>query len=134
MGHGAFRDQVPEGEAFAPVQLLRAVLLRNGRREGGGKQVRELAARGLEGRGEVFRLGASFEGSPMTLNPRSKMRLPDLIRKLEADGWIRVRLRGPHRQYIHPVKTGLLTIRRHLSDELAPGAVFSVLLQAGLVP
>jgi predicted RNA binding protein YcfA (HicA-like mRNA interferase family) len=68
------------------------------------------------------------------LEPRVKMRLPDLIRRLEADGWLRVRLRGPHRQYVHPEKPGVLTIRRHLTDELAPGAVHSVLLQAGVAP
>ncbi|HEU4882123.1 MAG TPA: type II toxin-antitoxin system HicA family toxin [Longimicrobium sp.] len=61
------------------------------------------------------------------------MRLPELIRRLEDDGWMRVRLRGPHRQYIHPQKRGLLTIRRHLAHELAPDAVHSVLLQAGVM-
>ena len=60
------------------------------------------------------------------------MRLPELIRRLEDDGWARVRLRGPHRQYIHPVKPGLLTIRRHLTHELSPDAVLNVLLQAGM--
>jgi predicted RNA binding protein YcfA (HicA-like mRNA interferase family) len=62
------------------------------------------------------------------------MKLPDLIRRLEADGWLRVRLRGPHRQYVHPEKPGLLTIRRHLTDELAVGALYSVLAQAGVAP
>jgi len=62
------------------------------------------------------------------------MRLPELIRRLEEDGWARVRLRGPHRQYIHPQKRGVLTIRRHLNHELAPDAVHSVLLQAGVQP
>lgn len=60
------------------------------------------------------------------------MKLPDVILRLEQDGWLRVRLRGPHRQYVHPVKPGLLTIRRHLTDELAAGALRSVLEQAGL--
>lgn len=68
------------------------------------------------------------------MNPRVTMKLPELIRRLEADGWLRVRLRGPHRQYVHPEKPGLLTIRRHLTDELAPGAVQSVLRQAGVAP
>jgi predicted RNA binding protein YcfA (HicA-like mRNA interferase family) len=62
------------------------------------------------------------------------MRLPDLIQRLEKDGWSRVRLRGPHRQYVHPDKPGVLTIRRHLTDELAYGALQSVLSQAGLAP
>ena len=62
------------------------------------------------------------------------MRLPELIRRLEEDGWARVRLRGPHRQYVHPEKPGVLTIRRHLTDEVAPGALHSVLAQAGVAP
>lgn len=62
------------------------------------------------------------------------MKLPDLILRLETDGWTRVRLRGPHRQYVHPAKPGVLTIRRHLTDELAPGALRSVLEQAGVAP
>jgi predicted RNA binding protein YcfA (HicA-like mRNA interferase family) len=62
------------------------------------------------------------------------MKLPDVIRRLEADGWARVRLRGPHRQYVHPEKPGVLTIRRHLVDELGPGALHSVLLQAEVAP
>jgi predicted RNA binding protein YcfA (HicA-like mRNA interferase family) len=69
-----------------------------------------------------------------TMNPRVKMRIPELIRQLEANGWLRVRLRGPHRQYVHPEKPGLLTIRRHLVEELGPGALQSVLQHAGVVP
>ena len=60
------------------------------------------------------------------------MKLPELIRRLEQDGWLRVRLRGPHRQYVHPHKPGVLTIRRHLTHELAPGALGSILQQAGV--
>lgn len=62
------------------------------------------------------------------------MTLSELMQALETDGWLRVRLRGPHRQYIHPAKPGVLTIRRHLTDQLSPGAVQSVLLQAELAP
>lgn len=57
------------------------------------------------------------------------MKLPELIREVEAAGWSRVRLRGPHRQYIHPERPGVLTIRRHLTDELAFGALQNVLSQ-----
>lgn len=66
--------------------------------------------------------------------PVVKMKLPDVIRQLEADGWLRVRLRGPHRQYMHPEKPGVLTVRRHLVDELGPGTLNSLLQHAGVVP
>ena len=46
------------------------------------------------------------------------MMLPDLIRLIENDGWCRVRLRGSHRQYVHPQKPGVLTIRRQPEDRL----------------
>ena len=62
------------------------------------------------------------------------MKLPELVLLLEEHGWSRVRLRGPHRQYVHPEKPGVLTLRRHLTDEVAPGALQSVLAQAGVAP
>lgn len=62
------------------------------------------------------------------------MMLPDLIRLIENDGWCRVRMRGSHRQYVHPQKPGVLTIRRQPADELSPGAVHSVHVQAGVAP
>ena len=58
------------------------------------------------------------------------MMLPDVIRLIENDGWFRVRTRGSHRQYVHPRKPGVLTIRRHPADALSPGAVHSIHLQA----
>jgi len=51
---------------------------------------------------------------------------------LERDGWYLVRTRGSHRQYKHPVKRGLVTVAGKGSDELAAGALNSVLKQAGL--
>ncbi|HEX2207728.1 MAG TPA: type II toxin-antitoxin system HicA family toxin [Longimicrobium sp.] len=62
------------------------------------------------------------------------MTVPELIQAVETNGWLRVRLRGPHRQYTHPGRPGVLTLRRHLTDEVAPGAVHSVLAQAGVAP
>ena len=62
------------------------------------------------------------------------MMLPDLIRLIESDGWCRVRMRGSHRQYVHPQKRGVLTIRRQPADELSPGAVHSIHLQAEVRP
>jgi len=58
----------------------------------------------------------------------------DLIRLIESDGWCRVSMRGSHRQYTHPQKPGVLTLRRHPTDEIGPGALQGVLRQAGLQP
>ena len=60
------------------------------------------------------------------------MKVRQVIRLLERDGWVLVRTRGSHRQYKHPEKPGLVTVAGNPSDELAPGTLNSVLKQAGL--
>ena len=60
------------------------------------------------------------------------LKIRELIRLLERDGWRLVRTRGSHRQYKHPEKPGTVTIAGHEGDELAPGTLNSVLKQAGL--
>jgi predicted RNA binding protein YcfA (HicA-like mRNA interferase family) len=62
------------------------------------------------------------------------MHVRDLIRLLEADGWILSRTRGSHRQYKHETKAGLVTVPGQMSDDLAPGTLNSILKQAGLKP
>jgi predicted RNA binding protein YcfA (HicA-like mRNA interferase family) len=59
----------------------------------------------------------------------------ELIHLIEDDGWDRVGVRGSHRQYIHPHKPGrVLTLRRHLTEEVGMSALRRVLRQAGLEP
>ena len=60
------------------------------------------------------------------------MKVRQVIRLLERDGWVLVRTRGSHRQYKHPKKPGLVTLAGKPSDELAAGTLNSVLKQAGL--
>ena len=36
------------------------------------------------------------------------MKVKDLIKFIESDGWKQVRMRGSHRQYKHQVKLGTL--------------------------
>lgn len=62
------------------------------------------------------------------------MKLPDLIVLIENDGWCRTGRRGSHRQYTHPRKPGVLTIRRRPADELSARAVQCVAAQAGVTP
>ena len=50
----------------------------------------------------------------------------------EADGWYLVATKGSHRQYKHPLKKGRVTIAGHLSDDLSPGTLNSILKQAKL--
>ena len=98
----------------------------------GGKQVRVLAGHGFEGGGEAFSLGGCRTLLPSNLAP--PMTAIDLICLIETDGWARVGIRGSHRQYAHPDKPGVLTLRRHRTEEIAAGALHGVLRQAGLEP
>lgn len=60
------------------------------------------------------------------------MKVRDIIKMIEEDGWYLVVIRGGHRQYKHPTKSGRVTIADHLSDDLAPGTLNSILKQAKL--
>jgi len=60
------------------------------------------------------------------------MKVREVIKVIEKDGWYLVRIKGSHRQYKHPFKEGLITISGHLNDEIAKGTLNSVLKQAGL--
>ena len=60
------------------------------------------------------------------------MKVRDLIKIIEKDGWYLVVTRGSHRQFKHPVKSGRVTIAGRASDDLAPGTLNSVFKQAKL--
>jgi predicted RNA binding protein YcfA (HicA-like mRNA interferase family) len=60
------------------------------------------------------------------------MKVKEAIAIIENDGWYLVRTRGSHRQYKHPIKSGLVTIAGKLSDDLASGTANSILKQAQL--
>ena len=54
------------------------------------------------------------------------------MKLIEEDGWYLVVTKGSHRQYKHPTKAGRVTIAGHLSHDLAPGTLNSILKQAQL--
>lgn len=61
------------------------------------------------------------------------MKTKDIIKLIEEDGWYLARQRGSHRQYKHPIKSGLVTIPVHrMSSDLSPGLEKSILKQAQL--
>jgi predicted RNA binding protein YcfA (HicA-like mRNA interferase family) len=60
------------------------------------------------------------------------MKVRDILRLIEADGWYLVTQKGSHRQYKHPNKPGRVTIAGHPSHEIAPGTFNSILKQAQL--
>lgn len=60
------------------------------------------------------------------------LKVREIIRMIEADGWELVATRGSHRQYKHPSKPGRVTIAGRPSRDLPPGLERSILKQAGL--
>jgi predicted RNA binding protein YcfA (HicA-like mRNA interferase family) len=60
------------------------------------------------------------------------MKVRELISLIEADGWFQVRMKGSHRQFHHPTKTGTVTVSGKPSVDIPPGTLNSALKQAGL--
>ena len=60
------------------------------------------------------------------------MKVREVIRMLEGDGWRQVAQRGSHRQFRHPTKSGRVTVAGSPGDEMAAGTLGNILRQAGL--
>ncbi len=60
------------------------------------------------------------------------MKVRDIIKLIEQDGWHHIRTRGSHRQFKHPNKPGKITVAGKPSLEMPPGTLNSILKQAGL--
>jgi predicted RNA binding protein YcfA (HicA-like mRNA interferase family) len=60
------------------------------------------------------------------------MKVGEVLKLLERDGWYRVKSRTGHRQFKHPARAGRVTVSGKPSDELPPGTLNSILKQAGL--
>lgn len=60
------------------------------------------------------------------------MKVREVMRLLDDDGWIIVATRGSHRQYKHQTKTGRVTVAGKPSTDVSPGTLNSILKQAGL--
>jgi len=60
------------------------------------------------------------------------MKVREVIKRLEDDGWYLVATRGSHRQYKHPTKKGRVTVAGKPSKDLHPKTLDSIWKQAGL--
>ncbi|WP_017718571.1 type II toxin-antitoxin system HicA family toxin [Kamptonema formosum] len=58
------------------------------------------------------------------------MKVRDVIRRLEDDGWYLARTRGSHRQFKHPTKTGTVTVSGKLSVDVPIGTLKNIWQQA----
>ena len=60
------------------------------------------------------------------------VKVREVIKTLERDGWELARTRGSHRQFKHPTKSGTVTVSGKSGLDMPPGTLNSVLKQAGL--
>jgi predicted RNA binding protein YcfA (HicA-like mRNA interferase family) len=58
------------------------------------------------------------------------MKVRDVIKLIEADGWYLVTTKGSHRQYKHPTKKGKVTIAGHPGVDIPVGTLRNILKQA----
>lgn len=60
------------------------------------------------------------------------VKVREVIRELERDGWRQARQKGSHRQFHHPTKTGTVTVAGRLGVDLRLGTLMEIYKQAGL--
>ncbi len=60
------------------------------------------------------------------------MRVREVIRLLEKQGWVEVRSKGSHRNFKHTAKSFVITVPGNTGTELAPGTLHDILRMAGL--
>lgn len=60
------------------------------------------------------------------------MKVREVIRLLEGDGWQLIRTKGSHRQFQHTAKAGTVTVAGKESIDVPPGTLNSILKHAGL--
>ena len=60
------------------------------------------------------------------------MKVRDVIKMLEADGWFLKNTRGSHRQFKHQSKPGKVTVAGKPGTDVPTGTLKSILKQAGL--
>jgi len=58
------------------------------------------------------------------------MKVREVVKLLEADGWYHLNTKGDHQQYKHPTKPGRVTVAGHPSDDIHPKTLASIFLQA----
>ena len=60
------------------------------------------------------------------------MKVSEVTRMLQGDGWFLAATRGSRRQFKHATKPGCVKVPGKPSDDLAAGTLNSILKQAGL--
>ncbi len=58
------------------------------------------------------------------------MKVRDVIKRLNAEGWVHIRTKGDHRQFKHPTKKGIVTVAGKPSSDVPTGTLKSIWRQA----
>ena len=58
------------------------------------------------------------------------MKVRDIIKRIEEDGWYLVGIRGDRRHYKHTKKKNIITIAGHSGKDIPIGTLLQVLKQA----
>jgi predicted RNA binding protein YcfA (HicA-like mRNA interferase family) len=58
------------------------------------------------------------------------VKVRDVLKTLETDGWVIVRTKGSHRQLKHPTKSGTVTVSGKPSVDVPIGTLKSIWKQA----
>ncbi len=60
------------------------------------------------------------------------MKVREVIRLLEQNGWVELRSKGSHRHFKHPSQALIITVPGSQGKELATGTLNAILKKAGL--
>jgi predicted RNA binding protein YcfA (HicA-like mRNA interferase family) len=60
------------------------------------------------------------------------MKVKDVIKRLEEDGWYLARTKGSHHQYKHPTKIGVVTVSGKPSVDVPIGTLKNIWRQSQL--
>ncbi|MBF0260125.1 MAG: type II toxin-antitoxin system HicA family toxin [Desulfamplus sp.] len=61
------------------------------------------------------------------------MKVREILKIIQDDGWYLARTKGSHHQFKHSVKKGLVTVSGSNDDDLHPKTLKSIKQQAGLI-
>jgi predicted RNA binding protein YcfA (HicA-like mRNA interferase family) len=60
------------------------------------------------------------------------VKVRDIIKRIEADGWREVSQEGSHRQFKHATKKGRVTVSGHKGGDVPTGTMKNIFKQAKL--
>jgi predicted RNA binding protein YcfA (HicA-like mRNA interferase family) len=75
---------------------------------------------------------ACHKGTRIKVWQRWLVKIREVLKALRQDGWTLKNQEGSHRQLVHPMKTGKVTVAGHEADDVPPKTLKSILKQAGL--